>query len=220
MENSARTWIAALAVVACGSVFAQPAAGGGWRDLFNGRDLTGWASAMGDLAAWTVARGEIVSAIPGKGEWLRTTDEFADFELSLEVFLPMGANTGLGLRTSRVGDPAYGGFEIQLSDSAGEEPTVRNAGAVFLVAPARVMAIRPAQWNTLRVRLVGARLDAWLNGARIHEGTILPTREVDRSRPGGGRRGRIALQDNGGSARFRAIRIRPIRRAFGGFERP
>ena len=186
----------------------------GWRDLFNGRDLTGWASVMGNTAAWTTRDGEIVSAIPGQGEWLRTDKAFSDFELTLEIFLPVGANTGVGFRTAEVGDPAYAGYEIQINDSAGQEPTSSNAGAVFRIAPARVMAIHPGAWNRLRLRVVGATLDAWLNGERIHAGTRLPRRESDRVRPGGGRRGHIALQDNGGAARFRRVRIRPIGGAF------
>lgn len=182
-----------------------------WRDLFNGRDLAGWSAPMGDPAAWAVSNGEIVSAIPGKGEWLTTDEAFGDFELEVEFFLPVGANTGVGIRTASVGDPSYGGFEIQLNDTAGAEPSATNAGAVYRVAPARVMAIRPGAWNRLRVRVAGDRLDAWLNGRRIHDGVRLPRREVDRARPGGGRRGRIALQDNNGSARFRVVRVRPVR---------
>lgn len=194
--------------------FAVAKPGDGWRDLWNGRDLSGWTSSIGDTDAWGVRSGAIVSVAPGHGEWLHTIEEFADFEIVIEFFLPAGANTGLGLRASSVGDPSFGGFEIQLNDTAGQEPTIRNAGAVFNIAPARVMAIRANAWNTLRARVVGDRLDAWLNGERIHTDTALPRRVFDPGRPDGWRRGRIAIQDNGGAAIFRAVRIRPIQRAF------
>ncbi len=187
---------------------AEPA--GRWRDLFNGVDLAGWTSTLGDNAAWAVRDGSIISASPGRGEWLHTIEEFADFEIVLEFFLPLGANTGLGLRTSSVGDPSFGGFEIQLNDTADQPPTPRNAGAVFNVAPALVMAVRPNDWNTLRARVVGRRLDAWLNDQRIHDATILPARVHDAARPDAWKRGRISLQDKAGAAIFRAVRIRPI----------
>lgn len=188
------------------------AAEDGWRAIFNARSLAGWSTSVGDLGAWGVVSGELVTLHPGKGDWLFTKDRFTDFELKLEFFLPEHANSGVGLRVADIGDPGYGGYEIQLVDSAGQRPTMRNAGAVFDIAPASVMAINPAnEWNSLRVRLVGQTLDAWLNGVHIHDARRLaPLPDRDPFAFGEETTGRISLQDNGGSVRFRNIRIRSL----------
>ncbi len=184
----------------------------GWRPLFNGRDLTGWATTVGMFKAWDASHGELVTIQPGEGDWLFTKEKFTDFELTLEFFLPAEANTGVGLRVAEVGDPGYGGYEIQLKDSAGQPPTNRNAGAIFDIAPAQVMAIHPAnQWNTLRVKLVGQTLDVWLNDQHIHDALPLPPLpDRDPFISGEELTGQISIQDNGGSARFRNIRIRVL----------
>jgi len=184
---------------------------GQWRDLFNRRDLTGWTTSVGDLGAWAAVDGELITVKPGMGDWLFTKKTYRDFELSLEFFLPVGANSGVGLRVMEIGDPGYGGYEIQLNDTSGQTPTRRSAGAVFDIAPARVDAIRPNQWNTLRIRLVGQTLDVWLNKVQIHRATQLPPLpDRDPFVSGEEKTGRISLQDNAGRVRYRHIRLRTI----------
>lgn len=207
------TLIAALtlAVAALGAL-----ANDGWQDLFNGKDLTGWTTA-GERDAWGVKDGEIVTLKPGKGWWLRTDRMFRDFELTLDFWMPKGGNSGVGLRGSSVGDPAFTGFEVQILDTAGQEPDVHNCGAVYeAVAPAE-MAVHPhGRWNTYRIRLVGDVLDVWLNGRHVQKATRLDDRGYFRSEdnplPLNTRAptGYIALQDHGHPFRFRNIRIRDL----------
>lgn len=183
----------------------------GWVELFNGHDLTGWKIAVGEADAWAVIDGAITAVRPGYGEWVATLQSFTDFELELEFFLPAGGNSGVGLRTMEFGNPGQGGYELQLVDSVGQTPTPRNAGAVFDIAPARLMAIRPEEWNTLRIRLVGQSLDAWLNDERIHEATTLPPLpDRDPFVVGEETIGPVSLQDSAGVVRFRAVRIREV----------
>ena len=65
----------------------------GWSNLFNGKNLDGWAC-EGDLDAWGVVDGELVTLKPGKGWWLRTDKMYRDFELKLEFWMPEGGNSG------------------------------------------------------------------------------------------------------------------------------
>lgn len=197
-----------------GVEFGEPA-GDGWVDLFNGRDLTGWTG--GAEGAWVVRDGEIVTAKPGQGWWLRTERMYRDFELELDFWMPEGGNSGLGLRGSSGGDPAFTGFEIQMLDTHGEEPGMRNCGAVYEAIAPRAMAVHPAgQWNTYRVRLVGDTLDVWLNDVHIHAGEKLDERGFFRSAeqklPLNTRAttGYISLQDHGHAFRFRNIRIKDL----------
>ncbi len=187
-----------------------------WTDLFNGQDLDGWI-ASGDPDAWGVRDGQIVIENPGRGGWLRTARMYRDFELTLEFRLGEGANSGVGLRGSSGGDPAFTGFEIQILDSHGQEPDLRSCGAVYEAIPPDAAAVNPpGRWNAYRIRLIGDTLDVWLNGTKIHDDERLDGRGIYRSPdnplPLNARAptGYISLQDHGDPVRFREIRIRDL----------
>ena len=189
---------------------------GQWQLLFNGEDLTGWVSTGAD-DAWGVIDNEIVTVKPGTGGWLRTDRMFRDFELTLEFFMPEGGNSGLGLRGSSGGDPAFTGFEVQMLDTHGEEPGLRNCGAIYEAVPPLKMAVtEPGQWNTYRVLLIGDTLNVWLNNHPIHIDTKLDDRGFFRSEdsplPLNSRAttGYIAVQDHGHAFRYRDIKIKDL----------
>jgi len=196
-----------------GNRLTDEEAAGGWRLLFDGTTLDGW-TASGSRDAWGVRDGEIVVVDPGKGGWLRTTRMYRDFELRLDFVVPENGNSGVGLRGSSVGDPAFTGLEIQILDTHGQEPDLTNCGAVYDAIAPDAMAVRPpGEWNHYRIRLVGNRLDAWLNDVRIHEDETLDGRGFvhtpDRPSPLRDRvpTGFVSLQDHGDAVRFRNLAI-------------
>ena len=209
--------IAAMALAACLSAAAAgDDHGAKWQPLFNGSDMTGWVSS-GAKDAWGVRDGEIVTMKPGRGGWLRTDRMFRDFDLELEFWLPENGNSGVGLRGTSNGDPAFTGFEIQILDTAGQEPDVRNAGGIYEAIPADAMAITAAgQWNHYRIRVIGDRVSAWLNGTRVHDDERLDERGFyrDPSQPlplsSRATTGYIAVQDHGHGFRFRNIKIKDL----------
>ena len=75
----------------------------GWKSLFNGTDLTGWAGAVDN---YEVADGAI-RCKPGKGGVLHAKDEYSDFVVGLEFKVPPGGNNGLAIR--------YPGFASTIS---------------------------------------------------------------------------------------------------------
>lgn len=187
-----------------------------WTDLFNGRDLSGWVSS-GDADAWGVKDGELVTLKPGRGGWLRTDRMYRDFELTLDFWMPEGGNSGVGLRGSSNGDPAFSGFEVQILDTAGQAPDLRNCGSIYeAVAPSEMAVYPHGRWNSYRIRLVGDVLDVWLNGRQIHNATRLDSRGFYRAEnqplPLNTRAttGYISLQDHGHAFRFRNLRIRDL----------
>jgi 3-keto-disaccharide hydrolase len=189
---------------------------GGWVDLFNGLDLSGWAS-EGDLSAWGVIDGEIVTLKPGKGWWLRTTKMYRDFDLMLDFWMPEGGNSGVGIRGSSNGDPAFTGFEVQILDTFGEKPEDHTCGSVYTAITATEMAVNPAgQWNTYRIKVVGDRVDVWLNDVHIIDHEPLDDRGYFRSPdsplPLNARAttGYISLQDHGHPFRYRNIKIKDL----------
>jgi serine/threonine protein kinase len=174
-----------------------------WTSLFNGRDLTGWETI--GAGKWSAANGILKG--DGSGEavgWLATTRTFADFELELEYRLPTRGNSGIFLR-ARKGGPTDGRdlIEIQLLDDAnhpGFPPETRN-GAVFNEAAPKPAPVAPAgQWNKVRVRAEGRRIQVWFNGMQVlqHE---LKRNELS---------GLIGLQLFRTNVEFRNVRVRDL----------
>lgn len=169
----------------------------------------------GDLDAWTFDEGEIRIEDAGQGGWLRTKKMYRDFELTFDFLIPEGGNSGVGLRCTSVGDPAFTGFEVQIYDSHGREPSRSACGAVYNAIPPATQAVRPhGEWNSYRIRLVGDTLDVWLNGVHIQQAQKLDDRGIfrrdDQPLPLNERAttGYIAFQDHGeGGLKLRDIRI-------------
>jgi len=217
--------LAASPALAGGGGSAASASGAGeaaepaWVDLFDGRTLEGFAAMHGgSMDAWTVEDGEIRIDRPGQGGWLRTEEMYRDFELEAEFIIPEGGNSGIGLRATSAGDPAFSGFEVQILDSHGDEPSRSSCGAVYnAIAPATQAVNPPGEWNRYRILLVGDTLNVWLNGEHIHQRQPLDDRGFfrteDQPLPLNERAttGYIAFQDHGeGGLRLRNIRIRDL----------
>ena len=79
----------------------------GFRSLFNGHDLDGWA---GPVNEYEVKDGAIVCK-PHKGGNLYTKDEFGDFVVRMEFKLPPAGNNGLLLRYPGNGDGRLSGHD-------------------------------------------------------------------------------------------------------------
>lgn len=205
----------------------------GFTALFSGRDLTGWHGRPhfdpGKLAAmseaergrvladwwtqatehWRVEDGELVN--DGQGPYLTTDREFGDFELLLEYKTVPKADSGIYLR----GNP-----QVQIWDYTGEggkwnRGADKGSGGLFnnaRRAPGQeplVLADRPfGQWNSFRIRQVGARTDVWLNGKLVVDHAIMEN-YWDRTRPMA-RTGPIQLQTHGGEIRWRNLFVREI----------
>jgi len=186
----------------------------GWVLLFNGTNLDGFTTS-GDLSAWAVEDGEIRTVDKGHGWWLRTTKMYRDFELMVDFKIPPGGNSGVGLRGSSNGDPAFTGMEVQILDSSDGGTARHDCGAVYNAIPPSSQAVHmPGEWNTYRIRLVGDTLDVWLNGVHIQDAQKLDDRGIFRQDnqplPLNERltTGYIAFQDHGeGGLRLRNIKI-------------
>lgn len=189
----------------------------GWVLLFDGKTTNGW-TATGSAEAWPVRDGIIVNQQSAQGGgWLRTVNQYRDFELMLDFKIEQGANSGVGLRFSAMDDPAFSGMEVQILDSAGQAPNLTCCGAVYDAIAPLEQAVKPAgEWNTYRIMLIGDELNGWLNGKRIHLGERLDGRGFrhQESNPdplnARVRSGYIGVQDHGGGVEFRNIKVRPV----------
>lgn len=106
-----RTLLALALAAICQPLYAQsstPAASGdGYRQLFNGKDLTGW---NGDPAYWSVKdgiiHGETTAENPAKGNTflIWTEGKPKDFELKFEFRCTADNNSGVQYRSKHITD--------------------------------------------------------------------------------------------------------------------
>jgi hypothetical protein len=183
----------------------------GFRSLFNGRDLSGWEGVTSDAAqSWRVEDGTIVCT-GQKGTWLRSHEQFGDFNLRFEYKLKPGGNSGVYLRVPADGAHREGGgVEVQLLDDAAERyrdiKPGQYSGSVYLVAPATQHVARPAgEWNTMEINCRGSAYRITHNGVVVvaADGGKFPELEKRFFA------GYLGLQNHDEEVWFRNLRIGP-----------
>ncbi len=178
-----------------------------WRQLFNGKDLSGWKNR--DAADWKVEGGSLV----GRGRRSLLFSEradLADFDLEVEFLLGENNNSGVFLRVpanlDTVGDGKGYEIEINCPKRAGGKPTgsvryypFEGPGRVAFETKSAPHAA--AEWVNM---LISARDNRFL----VHINGHKTTEYIDADRSFG--RGRIALQHlvDGSAVRFRRVAIK------------
>jgi hypothetical protein len=186
----------------------------GYRPLFDGQSLAGWEGA-GQPAekCWKVEEGLLVCT-GEKGPWLRSLEEFDDFNLRLEYRLKAGGNSGVYIRVpesgNHHGDGA--GIEVQILDDAAERYRTLKAyqytGSLYAIAPAKSHVARPVgEWNTLEINCRGLKYHVIHNGVEIiaADETTFPELAGRRTK------GHLGLQNHSEEVWFRNVRIGPPR---------
>lgn len=179
---------------------------GGTISLFNGKDLSGWE--IYGTEKWYVEDGELVceSGPDAQYGYLATTDEYKDFDLSLEFKQEADGNSGVFFRSSIEGT-RISGWQAEVA------PPGSNTGGIYesygrgwLIRPpeGRDDNLKMGEWNKLRVRVVGDEVTTWLNGRQM---ITLQDEKIGQAT------GQIALQihDGGGiKVRWRNIELKPL----------
>lgn len=193
------------------------AAEGPFERPYNGKDLSGWHVESGKMEAWQ-ANGELLSCVKPGGGYLALNREYGDFELKLEYRLPPAGNSGVGVRFPRGGWPSTMGMEVQLLDDAA--PRYKNLGAqhrngsIYSFLGPKSNPGKPAgEWNQLRIRAQGPRLQVWINDVEVQNVNLDQETKKGKGelplsqRP---RRGLVGLQSHGDPVDFRNIEIREL----------
>ena len=196
--------------IASATLFAQAK----WKDLFNGKDLSGWKQLNGH-AKYEVANKEIVgTTVFGEpNSFLVTEKPYGDFVLEFEFKLDADMNSGVQFRSESREDYKSGrvhGYQMEIDPSArawtGGVYDEARRGWLYPLEynPAGKKAYKPRAWNKARLECIGPVMRIWING--------IPTANlVDDQTPSGF----IALQvhainkkENAGEqVRWRNIRI-------------
>ena len=199
---------------------------GGWTDLFNGTDLTGWVidgpkeyrdKADGNKVKplWTVRDGRIRTAGATFG-FLRYDREFADFILHVEYRMvkEKGVNSGIGIRTrpfdpkqSTATRPSFFSYEVQLLDDADARPTSHTTGSLYrYVAPTKA-AHKPApEWNAIEVECAGPKIRVNMNGTDV----LVFDQSADAKLKAKPLSGYVSLQSHSKPVEFKNVRIKVL----------
>ena len=191
----------------------EPHDGASWKPLFDGTSLNGWQVIGGPADAWAAENGLLYTTPDGEG-WLATQNEYANFELLLEFKVPEGGNSGVFIRAPKEGNPAFEGSEVQVLDDYADEykelKPWQFCGSVYATAAPSERVTRPAgEWQEMRIRAEGPRVQVWLNGTHIVETDLSKQQDKLADHPGLVREtGFIGLQNHGSRLDYRDLEIR------------
>jgi len=218
--------LAGAALLVSGTPAPPPAQDGvpQWRELFNGKDLTGWVNVNCAKDTWSVRDGMIVCN--GKPTGVMRTDKmFENYVLHIEwMHLEAGGNSGCFAWSDAVakpGSPFPRGLEIQMleldwpninkkKDGTPNDPGYVS-GELFGVGGNKVVPDNPrgersksfemrckgkGEWNTYDVVAVDGVVKLAINGKFVN-GISKATQ----------RKGYLCLESEGAEIHFRNIRI-------------
>ena len=194
----------------------------GWKNLFNGQDLSGWTFDVLDGSApdsiWSVEDGLLTSRGKGKSRGvIRTAGEYSDYELEFEWrWLGEPGNSGCLIHCSsaREWNVWPKSLEIQLYHGhAGDfvfiGETIETPEDQIPTGDIQKWEVRrrynltddserPAgEWNHMRIRADSNEVTVHVNGDLVNRGN-----------KGSAFQGAICLQAEGANLQFRRIRIR------------
>ena len=184
--------------------------------LFDGKSLRGWE---GSAAIFRVEEGAIkAGSLREKiahNEFLTTKAEFGDFELRLKARLVGdGKNAGVQFRSQRMPDHfEVIGYQCDMGEAQGKsiwgalyDESRRRKFLAQGDAAKLAQIVRADDFNELRIRCEGPRIQIWVNGFQ----TVDYTEADDKI----ARTGIIALQIHGGEpaeASYKDIRIKVLK---------
>ncbi len=137
--------------------------------LFDGKSLDGWTGT--EKARWRVEDGTITfggtGTVPPVENWLASTREFANFDLTFQAKEDGTVGTGMFFRSVVVPGQWIIGWQIDVGQSydGGLFRAGPNSGKIAYPDKGLVeRTIKPGEWNRYRVRAEGRHLQTWLNG--------------------------------------------------------
>ncbi len=221
-----------LALALCGASYAAAADNactgdpGRWRELLNGKDLTGWKHV--GPGSMSVENG-LIRTHGGMGLLYWTGGKIGD--CAIRVVYRMrdeNDNSGVFIRIPieprEEWMPVHYGYEVQIDNhperSTPPEDETHSTGMLYSLTHPLAKAWKPGpEWNTMEITLDGPRTIVVLNGTKVtdyREGDPVPPRKFD-FEPQRGRRpdlGYFGLQNHSDNdiVFFKEVAIKPLKK--------
>lgn len=160
--------------------FSIQAQDGNWKNLFNGKDLSGWKAVAGK-ANFAVQDGVIEgSAVFGTGNTFLITEElYGDYILEIDLKISHTSSNS-GIMTRGQFDPAgQAGKGLVYGYQVEADPTARAwSGGIYDEArrgwfypldlnPIAKSAFKLGEWNRYRIEAIGNTIKTWINGQEV-----------------------------------------------------
>lgn len=176
------------------------------KSLFNGKDLTGWT--VHGTEKWYVEGGDLVceSGPDKQYGYLSTNKNYKNFILTLQFRQEANGNSGVFIRSGIEG-VKISGWQVEvapLNHHTGGIYESYGRGWLIQPKPEDEAALKPGEWNELKIKAEGDEVTTWLNGRQM---VHLKDEKIGRGE------GFIALQihDGGGiKVRWRKFRLKEL----------
>jgi hypothetical protein len=209
-----------LLILTSGSSTAQDKSG--WRQLFNGKDLTGWKQ-VGPGSHY-VENG-LLKSKGGMGLLVWEGEKFQNCIIRV-VFAMRDSNSNAGVfiriptMPTEEWMPVNKGYEVQI-DNAPEksgEDEYHYTGTLYSLTKPLAKTGKPGpQWNTMEITLDGKRTIVYLNGVKVtdfKEGDPVPAKKFDFEPDRGPRpeSGYMGIQNHGDQdvVFFKEVSVKPL----------
>lgn len=211
----------------------------GWKLLWDGETTTGWRGAKLDVfpeKGWVIENGDLIVLSSGgkesaAGGDIVTTEEYGDFELTVDFKITEGANSGIKYYVNtdlNKGPGSSIGLEYQILDDErhpdaklGNHEGSRTLASLYdlIKAPTDKPVHPVGEWNTAYIISKNNHVEHWLNGSKVleyerkspeYKKLVAESKYVDWPNFGESDKGLILLQDHGDNVAFKNIKIRPL----------
>ena len=139
--------------------------------LFDGKSLGGWSVQDGPETAFYVKDGAIVvHESAGFPAWLRSAQQYENFDLRGEFFVKGWTDSGIYLHAPEHGRNMWCGMKIHIFHQVDAKPAPESMGAIFpVVAPLKVNVKNQGEWNSFRILMDWPRLRVWTNDEPVQD---------------------------------------------------
>lgn len=141
--------------------------------LFNGKDLTGWEP-RGDGKWYVDKDGNLVIENGDKREYgyLCTTQDYKDFDLTVEFKEESNGNSGLFFHSFIEGYNKVNGWQCEVAPKGNDTGGIYESygrGWLQQIPDDKEDVLKENEWNTLRLRVEGNHVQTWLNGVPMSD---------------------------------------------------
>ena len=190
-----------------------------WVDLLDAEHAPLWKNVSDEADIFEIVDGmlHIYGVTVSPLRYVGYTGEMlGNFDLHIEYMLTPRANSGIFIR-KQPDDDVMRGFEIQVLDDFGDAPTRNTSGAIYDVVTPMFNLSRPAgEWNSFDIAVREQQVIVYHNGWMILYTDIglmdTPLGKFEYAFKDLPLTGMLALQDHGGEAWYRNIRVQHFKK--------